>query len=332
MNYISHEDLRNLFETSLRLEIIEMKKPESIKKSARLSEKQSDKKIVKAEYKFSPQSELILASLSPYSKKRLARDFQEDDLKNKELFDSIDDPDYIYFNPSENGVYLEYWVCNNIPCPVCNGKLYKYGNPNMPAVDVVCINKHNNGVNYFQIKTSVDTLDFHGCKYFSYAENYVCVGSKRFGYNCHIIRADDEKNKDLLVGYICIKYKESSMNNIRIDVRESFLLLPNLKYKPLTRLQETFTFYNYKSDPKCLDKNIIEINTLMVNKITFLEKYINDDNIKQKINNTINLNIIYDANKIREGQEPPAQLRSMQKYLIMKMKYLNLKNLFVKTT
>ena len=37
----------------------------------------------------------------------------------------IDDPNYIYYNASGVGTYLELWVCVNILCPGCGNKLYK---------------------------------------------------------------------------------------------------------------------------------------------------------------------------------------------------------------
>ncbi len=45
--------------------------------------------------------------------------------------------------------------------------------------------------------------------------------------------------------------------------------------------------------------------------------------IELQENTTINLNIIYDANKLKTDEPPPTPV--FMKYLIMKMKYLELK-------
>jgi hypothetical protein len=204
----------------------------------------------------------------------------------------------------------------------------------MPAVDVICIN-HNieYGVMYFQIKATLSGReDVYGLKYFSYDENYVCTGSKRFGYNCHIIKANDYTNRDLLIGYICIEYKMRDSNNIIINIQKSFLLLPNTNFFP-TIQQNDLTFYSYKANPH---KTIItfDTNTGMIYKIRFSERYKNIP--------IININIYYKADKLHDALPPPpmigqlvpaaapsaqpaADAAAQQKYLIMKMKYLNLK-------
>ena len=362
IDYITHNTLRTLFNKSLYLQVIELK----TRKSQRLAGKEQKKHIERDEdededededkdkvsplakkkltteeilIKLSPQAKEILSHLSPDSQYRLARDFYLDNIKNEALINQVDDPDYIQFNPSANGLYLEFWVCANIPCPICGNKLYKYANPNMPAVDVICIN-HNldRGVKYFQIKaTQSDRVDVYGLKYFSYKENYVCTGSKRFGYNCHIIKAIDNTNKDLLIGYICIEYNMSNYNNIKINSSKSFLLLPDTQFKPTTIEQNDWTFYSYRDNPH---KAIITFNPEMVNKISFYDFYKDKPIINNIISNPISLDIDYDAIKSRKALPPPPMMGNLgpaaaaaqQKYFIMKMKYLNLKKIFEKTT
>jgi hypothetical protein len=323
--------LRNLFNTSLYLEVVQLER----RKSERIAEQS---KIFYGENELSPQSQNLLSLFSPETQLRLARDFYLDDRKNAALIDKVDDPDYILFNPSANGLYLELWVCANIPCPICGHILYKYANPNMPVVDVVCINNHNNnGVNYFQIKaTQSDSTDIYGFKYFSFDNNYVCVGSKRFGYNCHVIKANDKTNKDLLIGYICIEYNmtDDYKNTIKLDVQKSFLLLPNTQFIP-TEEQNNWTFYSYTYNP---NKAILTFNPIMVRKISFSDFYRTAPTINNIITDIISLNIDYDVIKVYN--EPPdapnfaaaapaaqsaADAAAQQKYLIMKMKYLNLK-------
>jgi hypothetical protein len=338
MDYISPEKLRELFTTSLRLDITTAETPTRF--SPRNKEQQDQQELelqtIKKERSLSPQSEMILSALSPISQIRLARDLYLDDTynKNKELLKDLDDPDYIYFNPSENGIYLEYWVCYNIPCPICNSKLYKYGNPNMPAIDVVCINNHKEtGVNYFQIKTTISDKYYENYKYFSYKDNYVCVGSKRFGFNCHVIKANTSENRDLLVGYICIEYKIMPSSNIKIELGTSFLLLPNINFKPARPEENDLTFYTYLDDPVFTKKNIIKPTIpSMVTKINFLNKYNDNPKIKQLISKEIKINIKYDTKNTYNGEPAPKKLRLKEKYFIMKMKYLNLKKQFEKTT
>jgi hypothetical protein len=212
----------------------------------------------------------------------------------------------------------------------------------MPAVDVLCIHHAiDKGVKYFQIKaTQSDRENVYGLKYFSYNENYICTGSKRFGYNCHIIKAIDNTNKDLLVGYICIEYNMVDYNNIKIDSKKSFLLLPNTEFNPNIQ-QNDLTFYNYIINPIYSNKAIITFNPEMVNKIRFSDFYKDKPIINKIISNPISLDIDYDAIKPLDVLPPPPMMGNLgpaaaaaaqQKYFIMKMKYLNLKNLFEKTT
>jgi hypothetical protein len=367
IDYVNYDILRKLFNKSLYLDVVELKTRKSERlagkekklheeryeeKLSPLAKKKSTEEISTEQIliKLSPQAQEILSHLSPDSQYRLAREFDFENRKNAALINEVDDPDYIQFNPSANGLYLEFWVCANIPCPICGGKLYKYANPNMPAVDVLCIHHTlKDGVKYFQIKATLsNTTDIYGLKYFSYKDNYVCTGSKRFGYNCHIIKAIDNANKDLLVGYICIEYKMVDYNNIKIDIKKSFLLLPNINFTPNIQ-QNDLTFYSYTDNPH---KAIITFNKEMVNKISFSDFYKDKPIINNIISNSISLDIDYDATKPRNELSHPPMMRNLgieldaalpaaavfafaseaaaaaaaqQKYFIMKMKYLNLK-------
>ncbi len=258
---------------------------------------------------FSPDSRNLLELFSPETQRYLTEDFLKDDIEIKRITDNseIDDPNYVHFNTNPKiGTDLEFWVCINIKCPGCGEKLYKYSSPSMPAIDVRCNNSHHNlehGPKYYQIKATEVGTTYRGLEYFSLKDKYICVGSYRFGYNCHVITADS-KDKDILIGYICLAYTKSG-ENIRLDTNNSFILKPNLLFKPKFE-QKEWTYYSYldTSNPR------ITFHLEMFNVI--------------KINETkpISTNIIYDATIVRTDAPPPP---AFMKYLIMKMKYLNLK-------
>ena len=255
--------LKTLFETSLYLDIVQI----DVRKSDRIFD------IKKIDYDplnqttLSPASETLLSYFSPETQKKLAGDFIRDELaitnSLKKL--ELDDPDYINFDPKSVGIYLEFWVCVNIPCPGCKHKLYKYANPNMPVVDVRCINPHHNntmGPIYYQIKATNKGTTYLDYKYFSYDKNYISVGSVDYGKICHEITADNIDYRDILIGYICIEYNytDDILNTINIDMDKSFILIPNLQFKP-TILQKDLTYYRYI---RTVPSPIITFNNNMV--------------------------------------------------------------------
>jgi hypothetical protein len=264
---------------------------------------------------FSPASERLLESFSPATRAHLKIDFIKDDKKIEKITGNseLDDPNYINFNTNPKiGTDLELWVCVNIPCPGCGKKLYKYSSPGMPAIDVKCNNdKHTieHGPKYYQIKATESGKKWKGLEYFNLKDKYICTGSYRFGYNCHVMTSTD-KDKDILIGYICLAYTKSTTGeHIILNTTESFILKPNLLFKPKNTEEASWTYYTY------LDRTHP--------RITFnLEMF---EVIKLSANININTNIVYDAEKIRSNEPPPAPA-FMMKYLIMKMKYLNLKN------
>ncbi len=303
--------LRYLFNKSLYLDVVQI----DVRRSDRISN------IEKIDYNLSPQSQNLLSYFSPETQKRLARDFYIDELAiNKYLKkQELDDPNYIYFNPSGVGTYLELWVCVNIPCPGCGHKLYKYANPNMPVVDVRCINITHDlsmGPIYYQIKATQKGAVHAGYKYFSYDDNYVSAGSINYGYNCHIVRADDYSSRDILIGYICVEYiyTDPTFNRIIIDMNSSFVLIPNLQFQPNIE-QNDWTYYHYiRTTPS----PIITFNNNMVRIFKFSELFANFG--------VIQLSNYYDARKVY-NEEPPTGPSFQYKYLIMKKKYLDLKKL-----
>ena len=75
----------------------------------------------------SPRSEMLLNLLTPTSKELLRKEFMMDDMdviKMEEDEDEID-PVYSYFESTEVGVYMEFWICHNMRCQ-CGGKFMKY--------------------------------------------------------------------------------------------------------------------------------------------------------------------------------------------------------------
>ncbi len=263
MTYINKDILRELFNTSLYLDVVQI----DVRRSERIST------MDKIDYNLSPKSLDLLSHFSPDTQKRLARDFYLDDmaLQNYIGREETDDPSYIYFNASGVGSYLELWVCVNIICPGCGHKLYKYANPNMPVVDVRCINpSHKYGPIYYQIKATQKGVVHAGYKYFSYDDNYVSAGSIKYGYNSHVIKADDYESRDLLVGYICIEYiyTDPTFNKIIIDMNKSFILIPDLQFQP-NIYQKDLTFYHYLST----EPTIVGFNNTMVRKFRLSELY-----------------------------------------------------------
>lgn len=317
MDYKDKEILRNLFNSALYLEIfvapeVRRNPPRNARGIINNDDEPSAKRVFDV---LSPQSVKILASFSPETQMKLATDFIRDERNIQRQIGilDLDDPNYVNYNSSQVGTDLEYWVCVNMTCPGCNGKLYKYANPNMPAVDVICINPNhtlNNGPKFYQIKTTEAGTVHKGLLYFSLEDEYICVGSPNFGYNCHVMTFDDEY-KDILVGYICLAYRyNNDKTRIRLDITKSFILIPNLLFEPKNDEERTSTYYNYiQLGPT----PVIKFNTNMIKVI------------RLSTPSDIPLNIKYDANKLEI--ELPKLLDIQSKYLIMKMKYLNLKKL-----
>ena len=201
-----------------------------------------------------PSTPSILTALTPDSRSNLEKDFKKDDNKLSEdlALQELKDKDYIDFE-GENGKFIEIWIADNMKCPVCGKKtLRRYVSDSMPVIDVVCINgEHNNGVRFFQIKTSNGTL-FMRKEYFSKTTRHIFVGSRNYGEPVHSL---DGMN-DLLIGYICIKYYINS--DIVINMKDSFIVLPIIG-----RCMNSY--YNYI--PPINKKFIIEYNRETTNVI-----------------------------------------------------------------
>ena len=313
-------ELRELFTTALCVDIsifTPSKPPRARNASARGVDTFASPPPKRVATPFSPASQRLLASFSPATREQLEADFIADDIKIAKITENVelDDPNYVNFTTNPKiGTDLELWVCVNIPCPGCDAKLYKYSSPGMPAIDVRCNNPGHtlkDGPKYYQIKATESGKTWNGFKYFSLQDNYICTGSYRFGFNCHVMTSTD-KDKDILIGYICLAYTRSATSgeHIILHESESFILKPNLLFQPTTDAQKEWTYYSY-----------LDIENP---RITFHIDMFEVIRLQANVNRNINTNTVYDAEKIRFNEPPPA-LEFKMKYLIMKMKYLNLK-------
>ena len=258
--------------------------------------------------------------LSPKSYKKIQYDIRRDDFRIKELEDkyNLKDEDYTEVEPKLMGIYLEYWVCMRLHCPGCGGKFVKYAYPNMPVIDIRCSNLTHNieteGPIYYQVKTTTGANFANGGnypKYFSLKDNYIHVGSKRFGFNCHNIKYTD--NKDILIGYICIEYNEDeTKNKIKINANNSFIIKPKCNYEQTDQKDISDDYYYRYIDNLTADqKDIISINKNLC--------YI----IQLKIM-PININIKFDY-KVYHLDPPPLGPVFLYKYLKYKTRYISLK-------
>ena len=210
----------------------------------------------------SPIAKKIYNNTSERDKPRILKLLIEDTKKIIELENAEYKNDSDYIEKFENnglGFYVEKFISMYGICPVCKQKsLKKYNHSNMPVVDLICTNKNyhdiNGGCIFYQVKTSTNDM------YFNIKQKYVMVGSKKFGYNSHIINAQsDIKTKILLVGYICI-FMEQNINDTqkyKINKKKSFVLIPDF----LQNINENY--YNYGNP--IMNKNTLRWNDNLVN-------------------------------------------------------------------
>lgn len=266
-----------------------------------------------------PISKLIYDSVSSAEKDRLIKDFQKDNI-SIDLLD-LNDPDYIdKLNNNNLGFYMEDFVCHHFKCPNCLQKsLKKYAINNMPAVDLICTNfEHHTkyGETFlFQIKISLD----HN-SYFSKHQEYILTGSKKYGYNCHEIFANESAdNKLLLINYICLELNQKSDNVYHIDKKNSFILIPDLKINTHNK------YYQYDIQLGKFSRNKIKWNSNLVkilNIIKFCEYFIVDTNIVYNIDKVMQ----NPYNKKFQNIKKKIQFAGYYyKYLKYKSKYLSKK-------
>jgi len=324
MEYVSSLQLYNLWTSSKLISLIKDENPVMIQQPIKL-----DQSI---DTLLTPFSKKIYDSVTTTEKKRLLEDFKYDN----EIIDIInqkqekEDAEYIYADdtPGTIGFYIEGWLTINYQCPICHEfSLKKFLLPNMPVIDLICTNplhKINNGVKFFQVKSGItDSIFFKDRQYFSKKESiindnkyngYIYVGSKKYGYNAHNINSSAD-NKDILIGYICINYSFIDDNNIKINIQNSFILLPD-KSKNIGDV----SYYHYIDDS--FGKPIISWNANLVKMDVFMPS---------TFNIVINLSIIY-KELISDNIQKSTVKRKLfggnlyyYKYLKYKNKYLKLK-------
>jgi hypothetical protein len=248
---------------------------------------------------------------SEIAEELIAESFKKD---NKAILDSLsisDQTDFDYVNYENYGKLVECWIADNMICPCCQVKsLRRYASDIMPIVDLVCINPEHNfrhGVKFFQVKTSSGAL-FKGLPYFNRNNCLIHVGSRRKGELVHSIKiSDDDLTKKILIGYICIEFKDNESNNtLTINKIKSFIVLP--KYD---KVNKTLFFNNttssYQSDSEFrdlyykylntnVDHNIIKFSVinnmilnvdLLINIFTIPKTYISNPNKWKKIINPL---------------------------------------------
>lgn len=233
-----------------------------------------------------------LSSLS--EKKQLLSDLYKDDKKIEESYfdEYIDDPDYQdKLANNKFGFYMESYISYFALCPVCGeNTLRLYEINNLPVVDAICINKtdegnslHLLGPRIYQIKVAINDSNYFG-------KDFILAGSKRFGYNSHVI---ENKGHDLMkntvVGYICISVNSISDTQYKINYDKSYVLIPIFNNK-----DKTGTFYKYDDSYKSkYKKNKIVFNPDLVRQKK-LSDIMNIPLIKEKANTLIiNTNNIF---------------------------------------
>lgn len=257
----------------------------------------------------SPRSQMLLNLLTPVSRARLRMDFMKDDkeVMRMEEDEEDNDPLYKYFESTEIGVYMEFWICYNLRCP-CGGKFMKYLNVNKPIVDVRCVNpehKIEHGPKYYQIKTTLSGSTYNGYKYFS--DKYIFVGSKNKGYYAHYLKPSD--NLETLIGYICIEYNKINDIQIKLNLAKSFIVVPDM----MSKIDEYYYTYIILSG-----NNAIQYNTKMCNIYNFNQIL---DNININITTTQQYDTI-----IYKKEDRDIAMKLFNKYYKYKQKYLQLKN------
>jgi len=196
-------------------------------------------------------SDTIETALMEYeqSDKRdiLKKGFESDDeqIKLLEEEQGIKDFLYKYFENKDVGVFMEKWICANIRC-TCSGKFAKYSNPNMPVVDIKCINPGHDinihGPKYYQVKSTEIGTKMFDFEYFQLNPyQLLFVGSPSYGKYSHEIKGGDI-DKRTLIGYICIKYKKINDSTININKDVSFILIPNMQVTPELQMELYYTY------------------------------------------------------------------------------------------
>ena len=306
---ITPQYILNMFDNSDLIQI--EKTDETLRRTERVPQKRKLE-----EYGFSPDAKRILAAHTPITRKYLEGDFLEDDMRLLRLEEKQEEKDESFevYENKEVGVFLERWICANLKCPACLGKLVKYASNNMPVVDIMCSNKDHDakfGPKYYQVKSTEQGKLHMGQPYFSLKDKYIKVGSTRFGKPIHEVTLGDEENKKILIGYICIEYIYPDRNNMRritINMNTSFFVVPDLTKVPANDDERRKSYYKYIENSKLpkipqitFDQDLCDV---------YLLKQINLDkiNIKIDIFKNIDLNQRFVETDFFMNDIPPPKL------------------------
>ncbi len=233
----------------------------------------------------------------PVQQDKLIESLKRDDFIIKRILGDIEDKPYNEIDGSEMGVYIESWICANLKCPGCNeSSLYKYSHPNMPVIDVACVNtKHilNNGPRYYQIKATQNTsrnLYFTRTPVLHSPTGYIKVGSKRYGRFSHEVKVtDSDEDKELAIGYICISYKSNGNMQININPDMSFILIPQLFIKTQDPTASHHAYYKYFYTSNSV---VISYNDKYIRALS-LREYFSSLNINLDLLKNININYYF---------------------------------------
>lgn len=255
---------------------------------------------------FSPLKKTIIEYTSLEERDYLMNDMLKDDKLIDKIIDDEDDEDYEQIKEMQIiGISMEFYLAKYLKCPSCNqNTLKKYAISSMPLIDLVCVNsihKSDKMCRYWQVKTK--------SKYSRYFNSdYITVSNYKYSDYIYNIKSNDEENKDLCIGFICIELDNYNL----INKRNSFIVKPRLDIS----IDEKY--YNYNKE-----LNIIFPNYSLCEKIHFTDfSYlpifnINDNYIGKIVNNQIENEYV--------SQKLDFDDLFYKKYIKYKKKYLQLK-------
>ena len=193
----------------------------------------------------------ILARESEEMQEFLKTDINTDDTTIAAILSSDkNDPFILYEN---YGKSIECFIADYMKCPICQQyTLRRYYKNSMQVIDLVCINPLHffiDGVKFFQVKTADydKRSDTSFLPYIQYdrtdqMKNYIKIGSQKLGETVHNIKpSSPTEEKQILIGYICVYYREEQkqtqenqiQENIVLNLKHSFCVLPEIM--PISR-------------------------------------------------------------------------------------------------
>jgi hypothetical protein len=149
---------------------------------------------------------------------------KEQDKINKDYVHELNDPFNLELTKSKLGFYMEDYLCDKLPCPICHGKLYKFVRQNMPMVDLICENAKlhllNNQCFLWQVKTTVESDE-----YFDKTKKIINIPNNIYG---NLVLNPDVSYRHLQIGFICMHLNDTGDGyRYIINNDKSFILKPN---------------------------------------------------------------------------------------------------------